>query len=606
MCLQSHSLARLPDGNAAMHGATIDRKVLVKLDSVLLTCSAFAVLVSSSAAFQATTTRVSVSTGGAQGNNLSFEAWISADGRFVAFQSSATNLVAGDTNTSPDVFVRDLQTGTTERVSLATGGAQGNSSAVAPSISADGRFVAFAGYSSNFVAGDTNGVADIFVRDRQSGTTECVSVATGGTIGGAVSNLPSISADGRFVAFESYAANLVAGDTNANPDIFFRDRVSGTTERISVSTGGAQANNYSTEAVVSADGRFVAFHSGATNLVGSDVNFRPDIFVRDRTLGTTVCVSVGSVGGFASGGGSYPSMSTDGRFIAYESDGADLVANDTNFTTDIFVYDRVLGATERANLAAGGVQANAGSAQASISADGTFVAFLSFASNLSVGDTNGTADVYMRDRLAGTTERMSVSTAGVQNSSVNQFPTISSDGRRVVFESPASTLVASDTNNAYDVFLRDRGAPQPMSYCTPGTTSNGCAATIAASANPSVSLANACNISVVNVEGQKLGLLFYGIDNTGFTPSPWAAGSTSSLCVKPPTQRTPVQNSGGTANQCNGTLGVDWNAFQLAYPSALGNPWLAGNKAYVQAWFRDPPAPKTTNLSNALELTYQP
>jgi Tol biopolymer transport system component len=577
----------------------------LNLDSALLTCSALAVLASSSAAFQATTARVSVSTAGAQGNNLSFEAWISADGRFVAFQSSATNLVAGDTNASPDVFVRDLVTGTIERVSVATGGAQGNSSGVAPSISADGRFVAFAGYSSNFVAGDTNGVADIFVRDRQTGTTECVSVSTGGALGDGESNLPSISADGRFIAFESYATNLVAGDTNAKPDIFLRDRVSGTTERISVSTGGSQANDYSTEAAVSADGRFVAFQTGATNLIATDINFRPDILLRDRLLGTTTCVSVGSVGGFGSGGGFYPSMSSDGRFIAYDSDAGDLVANDTNFTSDVFVYDRVLGVTGRASLGAGGVQSNAGSAQASISADGSFVAFISFASNFDAADTNGTMDVYLRDRIAGTTERVSVSTAGVQNSSVNQFPTVSADGRRVAFESPAPTLVAGDTNNAFDVFLRDLGAA-PVSYCTAGTTSNGCNATIAAIANPSVSLANACNITVAHVEGQKLGLLFYGIDNTGFTPAPWAAGSTSFLCVKPPTQRTPVQNSGGTVNQCNGTLAVDWNAFQLAHPAALGNPWLAGNKAYVQAWFRDPPAPKTTNLSNALELTYQP
>jgi Tol biopolymer transport system component len=596
----------LRDGHDAWIGAISDRKVPMRLDSALLTCSALVALASGAAATQATTTRLSVSTAGVQGNSLSFEAWISADGRFVAFQSSATNLVAGDTNSSPDVFVRDIDGGVTERVSVATGGAQGNSGAVAPAITSDGRFVAFAGYSSNFVAGDANGVADIFVRDRQSGTTECASVATGGALGNGESNLPSLSADGRFAVFDSYATNLVAGDTNGMPDIFLRDRLSGTTERISVATGGTQSNEYSTEAAVSLDGRFVVFHSGATNLMGSDTNFRPDVFVRDRLLGTTTCISNGSVGGFSSGGGSYASMSSDGRFIAYHSDGPDLVPGDTNFTTDVFVHDRLFGSTERASVDAGGVQANAGSHYGVISASGAHVAFVSYASNLGSGDTNGTADVYARDRIGAMTERMSVSTAGVQNSSVNQYPAISSDGRRVVFESPAFNLVAGDTNNQWDVFLRERGAPQPVVYCTAGTTSNGCTASIAASANPSASLASPCNITVVGVEGQKLGLVFYGVDNAGFTPLVWTAGSTSFLCVKPPTQRTAVHSSGGSAGLCNGTLGVDWNAFQIANPAALGNPWSAGNKVFVQAWFRDPPAPKTTHLSNAVELTYQP
>jgi hypothetical protein len=157
------------DGHDAWIGAFSERKVPMRLDSAFLTCSALVALASGAAATQATTTRLSVSTAGVQGNFLSFEAFISADGRFVAFQSSATNLVGGDTNSAPDVFVRDIDGGVTERVSVATGGAQGNSSSVAPSITSDGRFVAFAGHSSNFLAGDANGVADIFVRGRQSG-----------------------------------------------------------------------------------------------------------------------------------------------------------------------------------------------------------------------------------------------------------------------------------------------------------------------------------------------------------------------------------------------------------------------------------------------------
>jgi len=568
----------------------------VKLDTALRACPALLAFALNASAFQTSTTRESVATSGSQGNNLSFEAWISADGRFVAFQSSATNLVAGDTNASPDVFVRDLQNGTTERVSVATGGAQGNNSAVAPSISTDGRFVAFAGYSSNFVAGDTNGVADIFVRDRTSGTTECISVSTGGALGGGESNLPSISADGRFVAFESYATNLVAGDSNAQPDIFIRDRLNGTTERVSVSTGGTEANDYSTDAAVSADGRFVAFRSGATNLGGGAVNFRPDIFVRDRLLGTTTCVSVGSVGGFGSGGGFYPSMSTDGRFIAYESDAGDLVANDTNFTSDIFVYDRLLGATERVSVGAGSVQANAGSGTASISADGSFVAFISFASNFDAADTNGTMDVYMRDRIAGTTERMSVSTAGVQNSSANQYPTISADGRRVVFESPASTLVAGDTNNAYDVFLRDRGPLPPTNYCTAKINSQGCLPVMSFTGAPSATNPAPFTITATNVLNQKPGLLLYGYSQAS---TPFQGGV---LCISSPLRRITTTGSHGSpvpTVDCSGSYSIDFN---LRIQSGL-DPLLApGQEVDTQYWSRDPASPAPVGLTSALSF----
>jgi hypothetical protein len=149
------------------------------------------------------------------------------------------------------------------------------------------------------------------------------------------------------------------------------------------------------------------------------------------------------------------------------------------------------------------------------------------------------------------------------------------------------------------------GGP-PVVYCTSGTSSSGCLAAISASAQPSASAANACTISVASVEGQKSGLVFYGINNSGFTPLSWAPTSGSFLCIKSPTQRTPPQTSGGTAGQCNGSLALDWNNFQATFPGALGQPWLVGEKAFVQGWYRDPPAAKTTNLSNAVELTYVP
>ena len=146
----------------------------------------------------------------------------------------------------------------------------------------------------------------------------------------------------------------------------------------------------------------------------------------------------------------------------------------------------------------------------------------------------------------------------------------------------------------------------PVAYCTAGTTSHGCVPSISADANPSASSASTCTITVSGVEGQKSGIVFYGIDNSGFAPLPWGAGGTSFLCVKPPTQRTAAQTTGGTPAACDGQLVLDWNAFSAANPAALGAPFAAGDELYVQGWFRDPPAVKTTNLSDALEMTFVP
>jgi hypothetical protein len=287
------------------------------------------------------TTRVSVATDGSQGNSFSSRASISADGRFVAFESPASNLVAGDTNGTYDVFVHDRTTGATTRVSVATDGTQGNSGSGRVSISADGRFVAFQSSASNLVAGDTNLAYDVFVHDRTTGATTRVSVATDGTQGNSNSAYPNPSADGRFVAFVSLASNLVAGDTNGVEDIFVHDRTTGATTRVSVATDGSQGNGYSAGSHISADGRFVAFDSRASNLVAGDTNGTSDVFVHDRTTGATTRVSVatdGSQGNSDSWLG-LRSLSADGRFVAFDSSASNLVAGDTNGAGDIFVHE---------------------------------------------------------------------------------------------------------------------------------------------------------------------------------------------------------------------------------------------------------------------------
>jgi hypothetical protein len=424
-----------------------------------------------------TTVRVSVGIGGAQGNADSVIPSISADGRFVAFMSAASNLVLGDTNGFGDVFVYDRQNGSIDRVSVSTGGTQGNSQSDFPSISADGRFVAFHSFASTLVPG-SNWVQHIYVRDRQNGTTERVSVATNGTQGSSDSVLqPSISADGRFVSFSSDAANLVAGDTNGVRDVFVRDRQGGTTERVSVASGGAQGDSRSGEygVSISASGRFVAFSSSASNLVVNDTNAVDDIFVRDRDSGTTTRVSVATGEGEGNSDSFDPSISADGRFVAFWSPAWNLVPGDTNAVDDIFMRDRQDGTTERVSVATGGTQGDSFSRYASISADGRFVAFWGDASNLVPGDTTGDWDVFVRDRQTGTTERVSVDSGGTPGNWSTWYPfSISADGRFVAFWSDAWNLVAGDTNGWGDVFVRDRGEPPIVASCFGDATGAAC------------------------------------------------------------------------------------------------------------------------------------
>ena len=360
-------------------------------------------VISSTPAVAQTTERVSVDSAGVQANDSSEYASISADGNFVVFVSNATNLVAGDANGVPDVFVHDRQGGTTERVSVSSTGTEGDAGSGYYgqfAISADNRFVAFTSYASNLVAGDTNGVSDVFVRDRALGTTERVSISTSGAEGNLASQGASISADGRFVGFSSDASNLVVGDTNGALDGFVRDRVKSKTERVSVSSAGAQGNNGSGVTSISADGRFVAIETSATNFDPTDTDWCTDVYVRDRRNGTTERVSIPTFGVQVNVPCSPATsmISADGRFVAFDNCSTTLVAGDTNGCLDVFVRDRIANTTERVSVSTAGVQANDNAYITAISADGRFVAFISVASNLVAGDTNAAADVFVRDR----------------------------------------------------------------------------------------------------------------------------------------------------------------------------------------------------------------
>jgi Tol biopolymer transport system component len=404
-----------------------------------------------------------ISCGGGGGNNASSTIWlvsvnsdgtesngfnnkspaISSDGRYVAFGSDATNLVVGDTNNKVDTFVRDMVRGITSRVSVSTAGTQANGDSYGPGISSDGRYVAFNSDATNLVVGDTNNTTDIFVHDMDQGITSRVSVSTANTQANDASYGPTISSDGRYVAFYSKAINLVTGDTNGSYDIFVRDMDLGITSRVSVSTAGTQADGNSGlyGCVISSDGRYVAFDSIATNLVTGDTNVKYDIFVYDIVQEIMSRVSVSTAGTQVNGDSYGGAISSDGRYVAFYSDATDLIAGDTNNDTDIFVHDVVQGITSLVSVSTAGTQTNGGSYWPAISSDGRYVAFSSDATNLVADDTDGRRDIFVRDVVQGITSQVT----GHQVGGDSNFLDISSDGRYVAFDSNANNLISGKT-----------------------------------------------------------------------------------------------------------------------------------------------------------------
>ena len=409
------------------------------------------------------TVQISLNTAGSEGNLPSRDAVMSADGRFVAFDSDAWNLVAMDTNGVSDVFVRDTLLNVTTRVSVDSGGAQGNGASYYPAISADGRYVAFSSAASNLVPGDTNGQIDVFVHDMLTGTTTRVSVSSTGAEANGVNGNCSMSSDGRYIAWYSAASNLVPGDANGVADIFVHDMMTGTTTLESVSSAGVQGNDISAYPSISGDGRYVAYYSYATNLVPGDTNGATDIFVRDRLNNLTQRVSVDSSGNQANSYCYGAVISANGRYVAFWTEASNLVPADTNLHDDVFVHDLVNGTTTRVSVSSTGLQGDNESTGASISADGRFVAFGSDSTNLVPGDSNGAYDMFVHDMLTGSTTRVSLGSSNAQgNGDSDNFvdacvSAISADGRFIAFSSTATNLVAGDVNSAMDVFERDRG-----------------------------------------------------------------------------------------------------------------------------------------------------
>lgn len=441
------------------------------LRSALAAAALAGLVVGRDAPAAGTTTRVSLTHDGGQANGYCGYPFLSATGRYVVFDSAATNLVPGDTNGVRDVFVRDLDTGQTSRVSVSSAGAQANfdqAYGIHP-ITPDGRFVAFWSESSTLVPNDTNGVADAFIHDRQTGQTSRVSVSSAGAQANDECFTAGISDDGRYVAFGGSATNLVADDTNNATDLFLRDRLAGTTVRISVTAGGQQANGTNRACAITPDASVIAFSSEATNIVPGDTNGHQDVFVLVRATGQVTRVSTG-LGGAQSNRESYgASVSADGRYVMFGSEATNLVAGDTNGHLDVFVHDRQTGLTQRANVADSGAQADASCYQSQISRDGRFAGFYSIASTLVPGDTNQRLDAFVRDLQQGKTRRVSVATNGTQGVGGDaHFPAFSADGSKVAFQSGAWNLTPGDTNDVPDVLLHVPSEDPPPPTPCPG------------------------------------------------------------------------------------------------------------------------------------------
>lgn len=334
------------------------------------------------------------------------------------------------------------------RVSISSAGAEGNGNSYWPVTSSDGRFVAFNSAASNLVVGDTNNYEDIFVHDRQTGETTRVSIASDGTQQNASSGgIPSISDDGRLVAFPSWASSLVAGDTNNRLDIFVHDRQTGTTTRINVSPDGTQSNTNVTCSSISADGRYVAFSSRGNLTVGLDPELWY-VFVHDRQTGEITPVPPLPSNGARSNSDLVACvLSADGRHVLFASDTNNLVVGDTNNVAGVFIHDRETTETARVSVASDGTEGNAFSLPAWMSDDARYIGFYSWASNFVAGDTS-LMDVFVHDRQTGETAHVYGPGTGEP-----EWFRLSGDGRYFVFDSEASTLVPGDTNDSTDIFL---------------------------------------------------------------------------------------------------------------------------------------------------------
>jgi Tol biopolymer transport system component len=407
---------------------------------------------------------ISLAVDGREADGASFTPAISADGRSVAFASSASKLVEGDSNGTEDVFIYDRVADTSERASLSSGGEESNGDSFDPAISADGRYVAFTSSASNLTEGDENNELDIFVRDRVNHRTVLVSVGPERMMGDGPSVAPSISGDGRFVAFESDADSLVREDNNGTGDVFVRDLAAEVTRKLSVAGNEQQTESPSFGTAISADGSSVAFESFSSRLVPDDTNNALDVFVADVASGALRRASLATDGGQANERSYSPSISADGHTVAFASFASNLVGSDTNGLLDVFVRRLDRQTTTRLSVGPDGAEGNGLSFAPVVTSDGGLVVFSSEAGNLVPEDSNGARDVFLASTESGALTRLSRRPGPAregQGDGPSLGPVVDGSGVMVAFASFATNLVPGDTNGQSDVFVTESPSLKP-------------------------------------------------------------------------------------------------------------------------------------------------
>lgn len=513
--------------------------------------------------------------------------------------------VPGDANGLVDLAWYDLATGV---ATLAVPGSPADDATWDAGLSANGRYVVFSTAATNLGPLDTNGMPDAYRLDRVTGLVVRVSLGVGGIEPDLPSNSGTLgsggtSDDGRFAVFTSEGSDLGLG-ANQGQQVYLRDLVNQTTALVSVAVGGGPSDGWSDEPLISADGRFVAFMSQSTDLIVGDTNGFQDVFIRDRQNSTTTRLNLGPGGVEADADAYYGlDMSPDGRFVVFDSYATNLTPGLSGLN-EIFLVDRLTGQLTLESLGGVGTPSDGNSYQPRISDDGRYIVFTSNATTLDPSDLDSIDDAFVRDRALSTTRLASVSTGGLAGQPApNSAPylemvSISSSGGLVGFETNLQGLVAGDTNMV-DAFVSDRTSTvQPIeSFCVAKVNSQGCTPTITTAGEPHLGgTTDNFYLSAQAVRPNQPGILLW---SHGANNQPFFGGT---LCVSPPVNRTPGQSSGGSAT-CSGTYSFH---FSRAYMASKG--LIAGTVLYSQYWSRDQgfPAPNNVGLTDGIRFTMAP
>ena len=563
--------------------------------------------------------RASVSEQGQQLSDYSFGR-ISADGRYLAMIAPPTAYSEIPSSTDPgfQIVRRNLTTGAVDIVS------RDESGQIVPqsgwtfmdAINADGSVVAFSSASSILVSGDTNGFSDVFVRDYNLGSLERASTGWNGQQGDSASYGATLSSDGRFVAFISGSSNLTAGVTPLQLNVFVKDRQLGSVRMVNVNSAGVPSNavvppgcagwycDGPKHAIISGNGRFVLFDSIATNLSPFDLSWFPDMYVHDMQTGVTELASATHQGSSSMWGmARLPSISDDGRYVTFQSDGDDFVPglNPGEYLTRVYRRDMLAQVTELVDVDPSGAPASLGSTSGVVSKDGRYVAF-GAGDPLAPPFAGIQGDFFVRDMLLGVTRRVGTvgAASGVIGSAAFHMD-FTADNSAIAFFSTDSGLVAGDTNAAHDLFVIDlrHNGPVPETYCSATTNSLGCAPSITSSGIPSPASNFTFSISATGARNQRTGALLWS-----FTAGqmPFFGGT---LCLGSPLRFLPARSTQGRAlgtNDCSG-----WRSEWFTPASMATRGWTIGANVHAQFAFRDPGLPTgSLSVSNALQFQILP